>query len=319
MRPVDAKFPISQLFAGLATRGVMGRPNGSEVEYLVWLYGDYQPYGHAGVDIACPVGTPVRAMRSGTVVYAGWGEDLPGDDSWGSSGYFRRWGMYKNFPGIVTVIKADGVSEFDIYGHQSDNEAVHVGMHVGEGQNIGLSGDTKTRTSKVGPHLHVVTVADPVNYSTDWPRIIFGCVDPTPYFGSTGLVLQGAITNAATTQAQEDDMFTDQDRGVLNAANINADTARSEATNAKLAAQAAPGIAVQTLLATRLPAPDGSGEFSIAEYIVYGWMYAMKAKDSAAAMGSIDTDALTAAVAAASQGADVRALAEKLQITVKEG
>lgn len=205
-RPVDVQFPISQLFAGLATRGVAGRPDGTEVEYLVWLYGDYQPYGHAGVDIACPVGTPIRAMRSGTVVYAGWGEDLPGDDSWGPSGYFRRWGMYKNFPGIVTVIKADGADEFDIYGHQSDNEAVSVGMHVAERQVIGKSGDTKTRATKVGPHLHVVTVADPVNYSTDWPRLIFGCVDPTPLFGTTGIVLQGAITNAATQYQEDDDM-----------------------------------------------------------------------------------------------------------------
>jgi len=205
-RPVDDKFPVSQLFAGLATRGVVGRPDGSEVEYLVWLYGDYQPYGHAGVDIACPVGTTVRAMRAGTVVYAGWGEDLPGDDSWGPSGYFSRWGMYKNFPGIVTVIKADGANEFDIYGHQSDNDAVSVGMHVADGQVIGKSGDTKTRTDKVGPHLHVVTVSDPVNYATDWPRLIFGCVDPTPLFGNTGLVLQGAITNAATQFQEDDDM-----------------------------------------------------------------------------------------------------------------
>ncbi|BCW79018.1 M23 family metallopeptidase [Arthrobacter sp. NicSoilC5] len=204
-RPVDEKFPISQLFAGLATAGVVGRPDGTEVEYLVWLYGNYQPYGHAGVDIACPVGTPIRAMRAGTVVYAGWGEDLPGDDSWGPSGYFRRWGMYKSFPGIVTVIKADGVNEFDIYGHQSSNDAVSVGMHVSDAQVIGASGDTKTRTQKVGPHLHVVTVADPVNYSTDWPRLIFGCIDPTPLFGTQGIVLQGAITNAATTQAQEED------------------------------------------------------------------------------------------------------------------
>jgi hypothetical protein len=204
-RPVDAKYPISQLFAGLATRGVVGRPDGTQVEYLVWLYGDYQPYGHAGVDIACPIGTPVVAMRAGTVVYAGWGEDLPGDDSWGPSGYFQRWGMYKTFPGIVTVIKADGVDEFDIYGHLSDNTPAPVGTHVLEGQLIALSGNTKARGQTVGAHLHVVTVADPVNYSTNWPHIIFGCVDPTPLFGATGLVLQGAITNAATTQAQEED------------------------------------------------------------------------------------------------------------------
>lgn len=204
-RPVDAEWPISQLFAGLATRGVIGRPDGNQVEYLVWLYGDYQPYGHAGVDIACPVGTPIYAMNAGTVVFSGWGEDLPGNDTWGPAGYFRRWGMYKNFPGIVTVIKHRGANKFDIYGHQSNNDAAPVGLAVEEGQFIGLSGDTKTRTEKVGAHLHVVTVADPVNYSTDWPHRIYGCEDPTPYFGSTGPVLQGALTNAAATQAQEED------------------------------------------------------------------------------------------------------------------
>jgi hypothetical protein len=36
-------------------------------------------------------------------------------------------------------------------------------------------------------------------------------------------------------------------------------------------------------------------------------------------MGSIDADAVAAAVVAASQGADVQALADRLQITVKEG
>jgi len=113
--------------------------------------------------------------------------------------------MYKTFPGIVTVIKADGVNEFDIYGHLSDNTPAPVGTHVVEGQMIALSGNTKARGQTVGAHLHVVTVADPVNYSTNWPHIIFGCVDPTPLFGTTGLVLQGAITNAATTQAQEED------------------------------------------------------------------------------------------------------------------
>ena len=315
MRPVDAKFPISQLFAGLATRGVVGRPNGSEVEYLVWLYGDYQPYGHAGVDIACPVGTPIRAMRSGTVVYAGWGEDLPGDESWGPSGYFRRWGMYKTFPGIVTVIKADGVNEYDIYGHQFSNDAVHVGMHVQEGQQIGLSGDTKTRTEKVGPHLHVVTVADPVNYATDWPRLIFGCVDPTPLFGSTGLVLSGAINNAAT-QFQEDDMFTEQDRAVINSANINADAARSEATNAKLAAQAAVQAAAG-LLQTRIPDPNNVDGYqpSLAEWIVYGNLKAGGAQQEAS---KLTPELIAAAVAKASAGVDAQAIADRLQVTVKD-
>jgi hypothetical protein len=324
MRPVDERFPISQLFAGLATRGVVGRPNGSEVEYLVWLYGDYQPYGHAGVDIACPVGTPIRAMRAGTVVYAGWGEDLPGDESWGPSGYFRRWGMYKTFPGIVTVIKVDGVNEFDIYGHQADNEAVHVGMHVGEGQFIGLSGDTKTRTTKVGPHLHVVTVADPVNYSTDWPRIIFGCVDPTPYFGNTGLVLQGAITNAATTQAQEDDMpFTPAEvkqlvtegvqdyfrlKGEMQDGRNVIDHLNQTRTDVVSAKEIAVNIPQQVLFDTRV---DGRNVFDTLKQIRTD-LFGTRSD------GAVDVDALAASLAERLEARDLASLAEKLQITVKE-
>ena len=320
MRPVDERFPISQLFAGLATRGVVGRPDGSEVEYLVWLYGDYQPYGHAGVDIACPVGTPVRAMRAGTVVYAGWGEDLPGDDSWGPSGYFRRWGMYKNFPGIVPVIKADGVNEYDIYGHQFSNDAVHVGLHVQEAQVIGLSGDTKTRREKVGPHLHVVTVADPVNYSTDWPRIIFGCVDPTPLFDTTGLVLSGAVNNAAT-QYQEEPLVPNESDKVFWPIEGSEKVSLNELLNSIDRKATAALSAITGLLSVQLPDPTDPGKtYSVADFIVWS---ATNAKISAGAAGvaasNTDPTALARAVTEGAASVDAQAIADKLTVTVKEG
>ncbi|WP_171046678.1 M23 family metallopeptidase [Pseudarthrobacter sp. NamE5] len=191
MRPIDAKYPVNQAFGGYATRGVIGRLNGSEIEYLVALYGDYQHYGHAGADIACPIGTPVYAMLDGVVVYAGWGEDLPGDESWGPTGYFRRWGLYKNFPGIVTVIQHD--RKFSIYGHLSSNDEAPVGTRVRAGQVIGKSGNTKTRTEYVGPHLHVAMLVDPIRYSTG-SGLIFGCADPVPYFGVGSLQSMSATS-----------------------------------------------------------------------------------------------------------------------------
>jgi hypothetical protein len=196
--PVPAEYRVNQGFRSYATAGVVGRPDGTEIQYLVWLYGNYQPYGHAGADIACPIGTPVYAIADGVVVWADWGYNLPGDESWGPSGYFKRWGMYKNFPGICTVIWHPHLNKFSIYGHLSSNDIAPVGTEVKGGQQIALSGNTKARGETVGPHLHIAVVADFTNYSTGG-SLIFGCEDPVPYFTSSPLAYAGETT-------QEDDM-----------------------------------------------------------------------------------------------------------------
>lgn len=212
VRPVDDRWEESQGFGSYATQGVSANPNGSEVQRLVFQYGNYQPYGHAGTDLACPVGTEVRAMKAGTVVWAGWGEDLPGDNSWGPNGYFKRWGLYKTFPGICTVVKRDGDFRFDIYGHLSSNDIAPVGTHLNEGQVLGLSGNTKSRTEQVAPHLHVATIADPWNYSTAG-GLIFGCEDPAPYFAGSINVESSTITPLkegflmALTDKQQEDIY----------------------------------------------------------------------------------------------------------------
>ena len=56
MRPVSDQFGVTQGFGSLATAGVVGDMNGSQVQVLVALYGNYQPFGHAGADLGCPVG-----------------------------------------------------------------------------------------------------------------------------------------------------------------------------------------------------------------------------------------------------------------------
>jgi Peptidase family M23 len=203
--PVPAEYRVNQGFRSYATAGVVGRPDGSEIQYLVWLYGDYQHYGHAGADIACPIGTPVYAIADGIVVWADWGYNLPGDDSWGPNGYFKRWGMYKNFPGICTVLWHPHLNKFSIYGHQSSNDEVKVGQQVREGQQIGKSGNTKTRGETVGPHLHIAIVGDFTNYSTGG-AYIFGCEDPVPYFTTGSL----SYASESITPLEVDDMTPDQ-------------------------------------------------------------------------------------------------------------
>jgi murein DD-endopeptidase MepM/ murein hydrolase activator NlpD len=83
---------------------------------------------HAGEDFAAPVGTPVHAISSGVIVFAGY------DAGYGNKVEIRHW---------------DGTCSW--YGHLSKID-VKVGQKVDPGQLIGLVGDTGHST---GPHLHL--------------------------------------------------------------------------------------------------------------------------------------------------------------------
>ena len=93
---------------------------------------------HAGVDIAAPIGTPIRAADSGRVAIAG-----------ATGGY-----------GNYTCIQHGG-NLSTCYGHQS-RIGVSVGASVRQGQVIGAVGNTGNST---GPHLHfeVRVGGSPVN------------------------------------------------------------------------------------------------------------------------------------------------------------
>jgi murein DD-endopeptidase MepM/ murein hydrolase activator NlpD len=82
---------------------------------------------HAGIDIPAPIGTPIRAAKSGRVVIAGWT------------------GGYGNY---TCIDHGGGMST--CYGHQS-SIGVGVGQNVSQSQVIGLVGNTGNST---GPHLH---------------------------------------------------------------------------------------------------------------------------------------------------------------------
>jgi len=84
---------------------------------------------HLAVDFAAPMGTPVRAIASGRVVYAGW---------YGGSGRHIR---IDHGSGIETS-----------YSHlRSISASVRTGMRVQVGQMIGAVGASGLTT---GPHLH---------------------------------------------------------------------------------------------------------------------------------------------------------------------
>jgi len=109
--------------------------------YPDWPFGDgqfiwpvvgpisqYAHPGHQAIDIAVPVGTPVKAADRGTVVVAGWS----------STGYGFR------------VVIDHGNDYVTLYAHLSDIY-VEKGEVVGKGQIIGASGANGNVT---GPHLH---------------------------------------------------------------------------------------------------------------------------------------------------------------------
>lgn len=94
---------------------------------LTSTYGRRDGRVHRGIDVAAPVGTPVRAVRDGTVASAGW-----------KGGY-----------GNTIDIAHDG-GQRTRSAHQSEL-LVDTGEEVERGQVIGRVGTTGSST---GPHLH---------------------------------------------------------------------------------------------------------------------------------------------------------------------
>jgi murein DD-endopeptidase MepM/ murein hydrolase activator NlpD len=82
---------------------------------------------HDGVDIGAPMGTPIRAIESGEVIY---------------SDHLRGYGN------IVIIRHADGL--VSVYAHNESN-LVREGQTVARGEIIGRVGSTGRVT---GPHLH---------------------------------------------------------------------------------------------------------------------------------------------------------------------
>jgi murein DD-endopeptidase MepM/ murein hydrolase activator NlpD len=91
---------------------------------------------HWGIDLACPVGSSVRAADGGTVVFTGWG---------GARGYY---------------IDIDHQNGFMTRYQHLSKMLVHTGQKVYEGQLIARSGNTGSST---GAHLHFEILRNGVN------------------------------------------------------------------------------------------------------------------------------------------------------------
>ncbi|MET8118874.1 M23 family metallopeptidase [Micromonospora sp. NPDC005189] len=107
---------------------------------------------HAGIDLALPSGTPIRAAAAGTVTQAG-----DASDGYGNSVFIDHGNGYLTH-----------------YAHQS-RIAVTVGQKVKVGQVIGYEGATGDAT---GPHLHFEV------HQGMWNQ-----VDPAPFMRARGVDL----------------------------------------------------------------------------------------------------------------------------------
>lgn len=126
----------------------------------------YNGFGHNGIDIVAPIGTPIHAALGGTVLATG-NTDLVHDSAGHQCYSFGKWVMLIHGNGINTM-----------YAHLSEID-VSKGQSVSTGQVIGLSGMTGYAT---GPHLHFGV------YATEGTEIMtlrqfrgatIGCADAT--------------------------------------------------------------------------------------------------------------------------------------------
>lgn len=107
----------------------------------------YNGSGHNAIDIASPIGTPIYAALSGTILATGDTDAVHGC----FNGSFGKWIMIQHYNGLNTM-----------YSHLSVID-VSKGQSVITGQMIGLSGMTGYAT---GPHLHFGV------YATEGTRIM---------------------------------------------------------------------------------------------------------------------------------------------------
>ncbi len=140
---VPAQFAVDRVGQAEHVLPVEGRITSGFGERMHPISKDYR--FHRGVDIAAPMGTQVRAMGKGTVVFSGWRQG------------------YGN-----TVIIDHGDGTLSRYAHNSEN-LVKAGDEVEAGTVIGHVGSTGRST---GPHLHVEVVrdgepVDPIQFMTN--------------------------------------------------------------------------------------------------------------------------------------------------------
>jgi murein DD-endopeptidase MepM/ murein hydrolase activator NlpD len=118
-------------------------------------YGSWSRY-HTGIDFRAAYGTPIRAVKSGVVLYAGNSGDWAGNH--------------------VAIKHADGKTT--MYSHMS-SMAVRAGQTVQAGQIIGRVGETGRA---FGAHLHFELYPVGVKYGD-----VYKAINPQPWLASNGV------------------------------------------------------------------------------------------------------------------------------------
>lgn len=178
------KAVVSQFFGDNPTNGLPSS------HWIIKQFGNYQPFGHTGVDFECAIGTPILAVAPGRVLHVGIMGGTYADNPWWIAPAFAGY-CY-----VIDHYPSDGSPSFiGIYGHGKDKGAtVSKGDWVTEGQVIGLTGNTGGST---GPHLHFEVLPNGYNLNTK----MYGRVDPTPYLNNIGPL--GSITQENELSAAE--------------------------------------------------------------------------------------------------------------------
>ncbi|RJU01970.1 M23 family metallopeptidase [Arthrobacter frigidicola] len=137
------------------------------------VYGNYQPYGHDGIDIACPMDTPIYAPGDGVVDFSGDGRDMPYDMciKWGfTTDPAAKWAT-----GLAVFIDHGEFGTY--YAHMNRTDLDHMtGQRISAGTLLGLSGNSGRSG---GPHVHWSAVKWPINYNDG----LYSRRDPLSFVG----------------------------------------------------------------------------------------------------------------------------------------
>lgn len=137
--------------------------SGFRVTASVWTY----PYGgtHLGIDLGAPVGTDLRAVGNGVVLYSANACPTYGyyGNNCGSPGINRGGNQ------VILLVSIGGATYGIIYMHLEKDSPITQGRIVNQGDSIGKVGSSGSST---GPHLHIeihyLGTKSITDYATTW-------------------------------------------------------------------------------------------------------------------------------------------------------
>jgi len=137
--------------------------SGFRVTASVWTY----PYGgtHLGIDLGAPVGTDLRAVGNGVVLYSANACPTYGyyGNNCGSPGINRGGNQ------VILLVSIGGATYGIIYMHLEKDSPITQGRIVNQGDSIGKVGSSGSST---GPHLHIeihyLGTKSISDYATTW-------------------------------------------------------------------------------------------------------------------------------------------------------